>query len=295
MADGERPSHQLPGWLRFGFVALAGVSLGYSWTVGQSGLETTNKNLCDLARSVSGAALGHCEVEHWIVGLWIVFTVVAASYLLYETFRFILAKSRRQRLTMLWIVAVFCGAGLATSVFFLGRGYATEQPRVPRSETTTSAKFAPEIPKGRGGKKCLEEALQELRPMLANMRDAAFVRQIPTGRSLTTLLAQFDSSRQIHEKLMGPGEGVFFSSRPECIAPLRALFPAETQAAWDQYHAALFQFINGLQWQQTAPAPVSSTRVLDFLERNFATAASSLHKALVEITNRVTATDEAMQ
>jgi len=75
------------------------MSGGYVWTVGQSGLSTTNQNLCDLVNSLSPWAIGGCRVQLWIAWLWCVLAAAAAIYLLGAAFMSIRRSLRARRRT----------------------------------------------------------------------------------------------------------------------------------------------------------------------------------------------------
>lgn len=62
--------------IKIGAVLLA-MSGGYVWTVGQSGLKTTNQNLCDLVNSLSPWPLEGCKVQVWVATLWIALAAIA--------------------------------------------------------------------------------------------------------------------------------------------------------------------------------------------------------------------------
>jgi hypothetical protein len=72
-------------FLRSAAAGLLILSTGYTWTVGQSGLEATNHNLCDLVNSLSPWAFDGCRVQLWIVALWGALCVAAAVYLVWTT------------------------------------------------------------------------------------------------------------------------------------------------------------------------------------------------------------------
>lgn len=60
------------------------LSSGYIWTVGQSGLPTVNKNLCDLWNSLSPSKVEDCAFEWVILGLWQLIFAVAILLLIFE-------------------------------------------------------------------------------------------------------------------------------------------------------------------------------------------------------------------
>src|SRR5215510_6628095 len=68
------------------FSALTVATLAYVWTVGQAGLETTNKNVCQLANSF--VPLNDCEVHYWFVGLWIAGFAAAMAFIAVDFARF---------------------------------------------------------------------------------------------------------------------------------------------------------------------------------------------------------------
>lgn len=111
-------------FLRPAATGLAALSVGYTWTVGQSGLASTNRNLCDLWQSLGFWKYDACEFQYWLLVLWALLSIAAAIYLLSEVFRFILAvKLRRVRLSMLWVTAAFFAIGFVTTAYFIVRDY----------------------------------------------------------------------------------------------------------------------------------------------------------------------------
>jgi hypothetical protein len=68
------------------FSALIVATLAYVWTVGQAGLETANRNICQLVGSF--ITLSACEVHYWFVGLWIAGLVAALSFIAVDFARF---------------------------------------------------------------------------------------------------------------------------------------------------------------------------------------------------------------
>jgi hypothetical protein len=165
-----------------------------------------------------------------------------------------------------------------------------------RSEATA---FKPEVPRGPAGKECFADGVKELRGLLAQMRQVVPIVSIGSSdfTKIDQYKARLQTSREIHAKLTGPGEGPFFSSRPECKASLLRLFPNETQATWERFHSALHFYLNGLQIRYDSPpniAPMADTN-LGPLQADFLTAANNLNALLEEITKRLRIVDEAMQ
>jgi hypothetical protein len=63
------------------FSAMMVLTLGYSWTVGQSSLLQTNKNLCELWNAVSPVPYSSCEFHYVLVGGWTVAAVIVTIIL----------------------------------------------------------------------------------------------------------------------------------------------------------------------------------------------------------------------
>jgi flagellar biosynthesis chaperone FliJ len=73
--------------LRLTTAAAIAVSLGFVWTVGQSGLQQTNRNLCELWASLPLWRYEQCEFQNILVLLWLAAAITAAMYLLIEAFQ----------------------------------------------------------------------------------------------------------------------------------------------------------------------------------------------------------------
>jgi hypothetical protein len=67
--------------------ALVVMTAPYVWTVGQAGLETANKNICELATSV--LPFSNCHVQHLYVGAWIIGFLAAVGFILFDLARII--------------------------------------------------------------------------------------------------------------------------------------------------------------------------------------------------------------
>jgi hypothetical protein len=65
------------------------VTFGFAWTVGQAGLETTNKNLCDLASAVWFEPIADCRFATWIIWLWGLGAIAAFVFLTADAVRFV--------------------------------------------------------------------------------------------------------------------------------------------------------------------------------------------------------------
>lgn len=76
--------------MRWAFRIVSGLILmtaPYVWTVGQAGLETANKNICELANSFS--SLPTCKIHYYYSGLWIAGLIAAAGFIVVDGMRFI--------------------------------------------------------------------------------------------------------------------------------------------------------------------------------------------------------------
>jgi hypothetical protein len=65
------------------------VTFGFAWTVGQAGLETTNRNLCDLAAAVWWRPITDCHFANWIVWLWGIGALGALVFLIVDAVRWL--------------------------------------------------------------------------------------------------------------------------------------------------------------------------------------------------------------
>lgn len=65
------------------------VTFGFTWTVGQAGLEATNKNLCDLMSAVWFEPVTDCSFPTWIIWLWGLGAVAALVFLIVDAVRFV--------------------------------------------------------------------------------------------------------------------------------------------------------------------------------------------------------------
>jgi hypothetical protein len=68
------------------------VTFGFAWTVGQAGLETTNRNLCELVTAVWHRPFVDCQFATWIVWLWGIGTIVAVAFLIFDGVRWIFKR-----------------------------------------------------------------------------------------------------------------------------------------------------------------------------------------------------------
>jgi hypothetical protein len=77
-------------WMLRALSALCVVTFGYVWTVGQTGLDTTNKNLCELWNAIWLQPWLNCNFHTHILVLWGAFALVSALFLLTELARWLL-------------------------------------------------------------------------------------------------------------------------------------------------------------------------------------------------------------
>jgi len=68
------------------------MTFGFAWTVGQAGLETTNRNLCDLVAAVSHQPIVDCHFANWIVWLWGLGALAAFVFLVVDVSRWLLGR-----------------------------------------------------------------------------------------------------------------------------------------------------------------------------------------------------------
>jgi hypothetical protein len=73
--------------IRLSFAAALAVSVGFVWTVGQTGLQQTNRNLCELWASLPLPKYESCEFQNALVYVWACAALVAVIWLLLEFFR----------------------------------------------------------------------------------------------------------------------------------------------------------------------------------------------------------------
>lgn len=69
--------------VRLFFSALMALTLGYAWTVGQTGMEAVNKNLCELW-SATVAPLQFCRFNLHLRDLWVIGSLIFFAFLLSE-------------------------------------------------------------------------------------------------------------------------------------------------------------------------------------------------------------------
>jgi hypothetical protein len=74
-----------------GALALSG---SFTWTVGQSGLLQTNRNLCELWASLPLPKYPNCEFQNVLVYLWMLIAALSVVWILYETIAWL---RRRQK------------------------------------------------------------------------------------------------------------------------------------------------------------------------------------------------------
>jgi len=168
-----------------------------------------------------------------------------------------------------------------------------DQPKNAASVQSPGAAPVPEVPSGKAARECLASGIRELLQSLKMMQQQ-FPRQWggpPDLPRLDEYKSRLQRSREIHDRLTGPGEGPFFSTRPECKIYLWRLFPNETQRTWEAYNAALYHYVNAMEsWTSQPP----NLTLHDLLARQYLEAAGNLRTLIEEVTKRTIAMDEAL-
>ncbi len=78
--------------VRLSVAAALAVSAGFAWTVGQSGLQQANRNLCDLWASLPLPPYKSCEFQNALVYSWLAVAIIAVVWLLVEFFRITIVR-----------------------------------------------------------------------------------------------------------------------------------------------------------------------------------------------------------
>jgi hypothetical protein len=86
-------------FVRLSIAAALAVSLGFVWTVGQSGLQQTNRNLCELWSSLPLPAYKSCEFQNVLVNAWLGLAVLGAVWITVELWT---AREKVQKHIALW-------------------------------------------------------------------------------------------------------------------------------------------------------------------------------------------------
>ncbi len=84
-------------FVRLCFAAAVAVTLGFAWTVGQNGLNQTNRNLCELWENLPLPRYRACEFQNVLVIFWMVAALACAVWITIELYRLI----RRSKLRLL--------------------------------------------------------------------------------------------------------------------------------------------------------------------------------------------------
>ena len=101
-------------------LAAVAVSGGFTWTVGQSGLTQTNKNLCELWASLPLPSYERCEFQNVLVIAWGIVSLVAAVWLIYESYKFLSNLiSGKKKLLLPVLSTIVLSFALVGSVFWL--------------------------------------------------------------------------------------------------------------------------------------------------------------------------------
>jgi hypothetical protein len=83
-------------WVVRIFTGLIAVTASYIWTVGQTGMSSTDEHLCELARVWFGSLLPNdqCVAHEWYIWIWAIGAVLAFSFIFYDIATW-LKESRR--------------------------------------------------------------------------------------------------------------------------------------------------------------------------------------------------------
>jgi len=101
------------------WVAVIAVSVGFVWTVAQTGLKQTNTNLCELWRSLPLPPYQTCEFQEALVYIWLAAAPLGAIYIFFELYRWVNTfKNRSTQLVALLALVIFFVAGSGVSIFF---------------------------------------------------------------------------------------------------------------------------------------------------------------------------------
>ncbi|NVN84635.1 MAG: hypothetical protein HXX15_00990 [Rhodopseudomonas sp.] len=73
------------------------VTGGFTWTVGQAGFDSTEKNLCELANKITQSPIENCHVVPMLVLLWQIGIFVALAFLVFDLVHWLWGKKQWQR------------------------------------------------------------------------------------------------------------------------------------------------------------------------------------------------------
>jgi hypothetical protein len=107
-------------FIRLLWVAVIAMSVGFVWTVGQTGLKQTNANLCELWRSLPLPPYQTCEFQEALVYIWLAAALVGAIYIFFEVYRWVYTlENRSAQLVALLALVIFFVTGSGVSIFLL--------------------------------------------------------------------------------------------------------------------------------------------------------------------------------
>lgn len=123
-------------------IPTAAFTAGYTWTVGQGGFQTTNKNLCDLWAHLPLPTYQACEFQYALVMVWAAAIVVFAIWLLVSVARLVsIISNRRRRLLSLWGLLAFFTVGAAFTLYLL-MGQYRQPPTIAKPPSNTPQQIA---------------------------------------------------------------------------------------------------------------------------------------------------------
>ena len=82
--------------VRASMLAAIALSGGFTWTVGQSGLSATNRNLCELWASLPIPAYPKCEFQNFLVYVWMAVAAMSVIWIGYEVICWFRRRSARR-------------------------------------------------------------------------------------------------------------------------------------------------------------------------------------------------------
>lgn len=140
----QTPLVRRAAWLAVSVAAA--LTMGFASTVGQSGLQQTNANLCELWRSFSLPVSRTCEFQYLLPIVWGVAVCVVLSWALVELCRFLRVIAAWEiRVVTYTVLSIFFVSGAAVSVGFLVSEYrrpALQSPSQANDGAKTPQKVA---------------------------------------------------------------------------------------------------------------------------------------------------------
>lgn len=76
--------------------ALFSVSAPYVWTVGQNGVASVNRNICELIKRHISTLTTNCEIDNWLLYAWFAAIFASILYLLWITIQYFRKPTNRK-------------------------------------------------------------------------------------------------------------------------------------------------------------------------------------------------------